>query len=398
MTKKIVVLAAALAAALSVATSQAAFAQAQVQTQAATLPVVTPQTVDAELAGDKPVFIILTGADCNVCTEIAKLAAKYPQMKFLQGKASDFDSPDVVHVGILPLAIVSVPGVGPTFQQEKFAPADLDKFIAERVTVAMRQTAASNKVSVVRESIKTTSQPFNEDLAKLNAEYKELWKPYADRIEAERLKAAKATAPFEAQLTALSKKANDERDPLVAKLREIEGRARAAVEADPEIVAHTKTIGDLRKSFAEAETELERLKEKGVDGKDAAFKAVTDKMSALDKSFGDTITAGRARTVEVMKPFAEEAKPVAAQLEVVDKKFGPQIADLYAKIEQASKPFADEASKISAEGKLMLKPHFDAVDTVKANKKRALKPLFDELKTAMGELEKVLEETAAPAK
>lgn len=396
MTRKIVVLAAALAAALplSLAVSQTAFAQAQVQSLSAPLPVVTPQSVESELAGDKASFVILTGDDCNVCADLARLAAKYPQMKFLQGKGADFQAPDAA----LPVVIINVPGVGPTFQQEKFATTDLEKFVAEHVDFASRQTAAANKVTAIRESIRTTSQPFDEDLKKLREEFKDLWKPYGDRIEAERAKAEKAAAPFEAQSMALAKKQADERAPLVKKMREIEGRARAAVQADPETVARAKTVADLRKSFADAQTELEQLKEKGVDGKDVAFTAVTDKMAALEKAFSETVAAARTRSAEVMKPFIEEAKPVAEQLEAINKKFEPQVTDLNDKVEAATKPFATEAAKIEAEGKLMLKPHFDAVETVRNNKKRAITPLRDELSKAMTDLETALDETTTPAK
>lgn len=396
MTRKIVVLAAALAAALpfSLAVSQTAFAQAQVQSQPASLPTVTPQSIESELAGVKPAFVILTGDDCTVCTELAKLAVKYPQVKFLQGKGSDFQAPEAA----LPVVIISVPGVGPTFQQEKFATADLEKFVAKRVDFASRQAAASSKVVEIRENIKAASKPFDEDLKKLREEFQDLWKPYGERIAIERAKAEKAAAPFEAQSMALAKKQADERAPIIRKMRELEARARAAVESDPESVAHLKTVTDLRKSFAAAETELEQLKEKGVDGKDAAYTAVTAKMAALEKTFSETIGAARARSAEVMKPFIEEAKPLAAQLEAVNKKFEPQVDDLNSKIEAATKPFATEAAKIEAEGKLMLKPHFDAVDTVRNNKKRAIAPLRDELSKATADLEKALDDTVPPAK
>jgi hypothetical protein len=398
MTKKMVVLAAALAASLplSFALSKPVFAQALVQTQSPVLTVVTPETLETELTGDKPSLVILVGDDCNVCTDLAKLAQKYPQMKFFQGKASDFYSDDVL-ARIVPSVLVYVPGVGATFEQEKFSPADLEKFVAERVSIATRQASASNKVSAIREKIKTESQAFNEDLDKLRAEFTDLWKPYAERIAAERAQAAKAVASFEAQLKALLKKANDERQPILQKLGEVEVRGRAAVEADPEIVMHTRTIGDLRKSFVEAEAELERLKAKGVDGKDSAFRAVTDRLTALEKAFGEASTAYNARSADVIKPFADEVKALVAELEAVDKKFQPQRTELNGKIKVASQPFADEAAKILAEGRLMLKPHFDAVETVKENKKRALKPLSDELQTAIRDLEKALEETAVPA-
>jgi hypothetical protein len=393
MTKTLMVLAAALAVAMpvSIAASQSVFAQAQVQPQVIQPTTVTPQNIEAELAGDKPAIVILGGADCKVCTDIAKLAAKYPQIKFLQGKGSDFQAPD----GDLPVIIVNIPDVGPTFQQEQFAPADLEKVIAERAAVAATQTAAALKVRAARDAIKKAAQPFDDELKVLAAEYQELWKPYGERIAAEKAKAQAATAPFEAQYEALDTKIRAAKKPLQEQLAKIGADARAAVQADPQTAEFSKKIGELRTAYESADAELQQLRSAGVAETDPAFKAVIDRMTGYEQTFKATMTAARDRGLEVAKPFIAQAEPLKKQLEAIDTQFAPQVADLEKKAQDAAKPFVTEINKISGEGKLMLKPQSEKLATVKANKARAIVPARDELAKAMDELQKTLSEEPA---
>jgi hypothetical protein len=328
MTKVNTVIAAALAFALLTPGSAMTQDRAQAQSSAL-LPDLSPENLKAELAGDKPAFIIISGKTCDACPALAKLAAEYRDVKFYHGSGSAFELP----TEILPVFFVNVPVAGVTIQVKRFAPADLEKFVARRVQFAVQQTAVALNVRAIREKIKTTSQPFDEELKQLLRDQEMIWKPYAERIAIERAKADQAAAAYFEQADALELRLLEARNPVRRELQKIRKETDAAVKANP------------------------------------------------------------LNADEAARPFRERTRQLELELDSISLKFKPEFEELNGKIAEATKLFLSEASKIESEGNLMIKPHLARIDMANANKERALAPLRLELSKSMQELEKALDES-----
>ena len=390
MTKTIKVIAAALALALPVAVS-ASPALAQVQMQSSTpLPVLTIKNLASELGGDKPAFVIVSGATCDACPELERLSAKYPSVKFYRANGGDFDT----RVEALPVFLVNVPNVGITFQKTKFATGNLESFVAQRAQFAERQTAAALNLRTVREKIKTVGRPFEDQLQALSAEYVLLWKPYAERIAVAVANEEAAKASFEDELYEFEERLWSVRKPILDELSKVRKQIAAAIKADAQSASYRQTMQELTTSINEEQRQLDQMIAQGIVEKDDTYRASSNRLERLQAKYSELLTALREREELVSKSFSHLTQPLQEQLYKIAQEFSPQRAELDAKILEATKPLADETARIKEEGKAMLQPHFDRVDMAKASKARAIAPLQQELERARQELEKSLDERA----
>ncbi len=355
------------------------------QTQYHSLSILKPENFKIELAGQKPALLIVAGDTCNLCDELAKLSSKYPQVKFFQVRAGDFDIPE----DRLPVFMVNLPGFGVAFERYKFTDNDLPSFVERRVEAAEKQMLALEEVKVVREKIKSVSQPFDDRLKVLLADYDRLSKLYSARSAAELAKAEEAKAAFDDQLYEHELEVFEARRPINVQLARLRREASAAISADRQSAEYQQRLLDLRRSYTE---ELDAMKGKAVAKDDAAYVTVADRVAELRRQYNDMLTQSRLHEAEVTRPFTEQAKPLEAQLHSISLKYRPRSEELKAMIAAAAKPFKEEATRIEKEGNAALKLPLDQIEMVKAQRKVVTAALSEELDKAMQVMDAALRE------
>lgn len=255
------------------------------------LPQMTQQDVQN---ADKPLVVVITGANCAGCPDILKAfgaqVAKHPEVKFVQVDGSLMGAPPEA----LPAVVIIVPGSPqPSFAAENFvAPKDFDAFVTKRAKFATEEQAAIKTVVDLTKQVEDKGKIYDEQLAALQAE------------------AQKSLAPIIAR-------GNDAVKPLKAKLDDVTARLKTA-------------LGDLPQQYQAAETQAKQLEVRG-------------KIEEIRKPFIAEAQPIQAQIQEALKPFQAEAtealKPFAAKAESIEKLKAEALGDLPAKLEEAQNAY-----------------------------------------------------------
>lgn len=300
--KRIILAAAALLASTALATlaPSSAFAadpaQATAQQAASTLEKLTPENVRENMGGDKPVFVIVTGANCATCpalvSALAGEAAKHDGLKILEANGADFGVPD----SVLPLVITNVPGVGQTFAQENFAaPADMGAFVAQRVDLATKTAAAARAVSDVEAKIETATEPFAAERADLAKRANAALQPLKDE-------AATVAKPFQDQIAEVTQRREAAIASFVVELNNAKNEA--------EYTAAVQKIRDASKPFAD---EVAGIKTKLAE----AIKPIQKRADVLLKPFKDEAAKIEERKTAALAPLNEELSKAEEALQAL---------------------------------------------------------------------------------
>jgi len=358
------------------------------QTQYHPLPILNPQNFEIELAGQKPVLLLVAGDTCNLCDELARLSSRYPQVKFFHVRAGDFGVPE----DRLPVFIVDLPGFGVVFERHKFTDSNLESFVERRVQAAEKQMNALTRLRAVREKVKSVSQPFDDRLEVLLADYNRLSKHYSDRSAAAMVKADEARAAFEDQVYMLEEEEFEARKHTLEQVIKLRKDASAAVNADRESAEYKQRLRDLSKSYTEAVDQLDAMKGKSVARVDAAYVTVASRVEQLWRQYKEMQIQSSLHDEEVTRPFIEQAKTLEEELRSISLKYRPRSEQLKAMIAAAAKPFTEEATRIEKEGEAALKLPLEQIEMVKAQRKLVTAAFSEELDRAMQEMDAALRE------
>jgi len=358
------------------------------QTQYHPLPILNPQNFEIELAGQKPVLLLVAGDTCNLCDELARLSSRYPQVKFFHVRAGDFGVPE----DRLPVFIVDLPGFGVVFERHKFMDSNLESFVERRVQAAEKQMNALTRLRAVREKVKSVSQPFDDRLEVLLADYNRLSKHYSDRSAAAMVKADEARAAFEDQVYMLEEEEFEARKHTLEQVIKLRKDASAAVNADRESAEYKQRLRDLSKSYTEAVDQLDAMKGKSVARVDAAYVTVASRVEQLWRQYKEMQIQSSLHDEEVTRPFIEQAKTLEEELRSISLKYRPRSEQLKAMIAAAAKPFTEEATRIEKEGEAALKLPLEQIEMVKAQRKLVTAAFSEELDRAMQEMDAALRE------
>lgn len=358
------------------------------QTQYHPLPILNPQNFEIELAGQKPVLLLVAGDTCNLCDELARLSSRYPQVKFFHVSAGDFGVPE----DRLPVFIVDLPGFGVVFERHKFMDSNLESFVERRVQAAEKQMNALTRLRAVREKVKSVSQPFDDRLEVLLADYNRLSKHYSDRSAAAMVKADEARAAFEDQVYMLEEEEFEARKHTLEQVIKLRKDASAAVNADRESAEYKQRLRDLSKSYTEAVDQLDAMKGKSVARVDAAYVTVASRVEQLWRQYKEMQIQSSLHDEEVTRPFIEQAKTLEEELRSISLKYRPRSEQLKAMIAAAAKPFTEEATRIEKEGEAALKLPLEQIEMVKAQRKLVTAAFSEELDRAMQEMDAALRE------
>lgn len=358
------------------------------QTQYHPLPILNPQNFEIELAGQKPVLLLVAGDTCNLCDELARLSSRYPQVKFFHVRAGDFGVPE----DRLPVFIVDLPGFGVVFERHKFTDSNLESFVERRVQAAEKQMNALTRLRAVREKVKSVSQPFDDRLEVLLADYNRLSKHYSDRSAAAMVKADEARAAFEDQVYMLEEEEFEARKHTLEQVIKLRKDASTAVNADRESAEYKQRLRDLSKSYTEAVDQLDAMKGKSVARVDAAYVTVASRVEQLWRQYKEMQIQSSLHDEEVTRPFIEQAKTLEEELRSISLKYRPRSEQLKAMIAAAAKPFTEEATRIEKEGEAALKLPLEQIEMVKAQRKLVTAAFSEELDRAMQEMDAALRE------
>lgn len=358
------------------------------QTQYHPLPILNPQDFEIELAGQKPVLLLVAGDTCNLCDELARLSSRYPQVKFFHVRAGDFGVPE----DRLPVFIVDLPGFGVVFERHKFMDSNLESFVERRVQAAEKQMNALTRLRAVREKVKSVSQPFDDRLEVLLADYNRLSKHYSDRSAAAMVKADEARAAFEDQVYMLEEEEFEARKHTLEQVIKLRKDASAAVNADRESAEYKQRLRDLSKSYTEAVDQLDAMKGKSVARVDAAYVTVASRVEQLWRQYKEMQIQSSLHDEEVTRPFIEQAKTLEEELRSISLKYRPRSEQLKAMIAAAAKPFTEEATRIEKEGEAALKLPLEQIEMVKAQRKLVTAAFSEELDRAMSAFDAALRE------
>lgn len=358
------------------------------QTQYHPLPILNPQNFEIELAGQKPVLLLVAGDTCNLCDELARLSSRYPQVKFFHVRAGDFGVPE----DRLPVFIVDLPGFGVVFERHKFTDSNLESFVKRRVQAAEKQMNALTRLRAVREKVKSVSQPFDDRLEVLLADYNRLSKHYSDRSAAAMVKADEARAAFEDQVYMLEEEEFEARKHTLEQVIKLRKDASAAVNADRESAEYKQRLRDLSKSYTEAVDQLDAMKGKSVARVDAAYVTVASRVEQLWRQYKEMQIQSSLHDEEVTRPFIEQAKTLEEELRSISLKYRPRSEQLKAMLAAAAKPFTEEATRIEKEGEAALKLPLEQIEMVKAQRKLVTAAFSEELDRAMQEMDAALRE------
>lgn len=269
---------------------------AQQVTTAPVLEKLTTENYRQTMNGDKPVFVIVTGANCSTCpalaAQIASQAAKHSGVNFLEANGADFGVPDEV----LPLAITIVPGVGQTYSAKNLAaPADISAYVAQRVDLATKTQAAGKAVADVEAKIATASEPFDKEESSL-----------ADRAEAAlqplRDQAGDIAKPFRDQLADVAKR----RDEAISPLREAVGKATN----EAEYTAAMQKLREAARPFGEEATAIRTKMSE-------ALKPLQEKAAEVLKPLQEEATKIEERKTAALAPLNEELAKAQAALDEI---------------------------------------------------------------------------------
>ena len=255
------------------------------------LPQMTQQDVQN---GDKPLVIVITGANCAGCPDILKAfgaqVAKHPEVKFVQVDASVAGAPPQS----LPAVVVMVPGSPqPSFAAENFVlPKDFDAFVTKRAKFATDEQAASKTVVDLSAQVEAKGKVYDDQLAALQAEAQKALQPIIER-------------------------GNAAIKPLTTKLEDISARLKTA-------------LGTLPQELQAAETQAKQNE-------------LRAKITEIRTPFVAEAKPIQAQIAETLKPFqaeaAEAAKPFAAKAESIDKLRTEALGDLPTKLEEAQNAY-----------------------------------------------------------
>ena len=172
---------------------------------AAQLGQMTPETFEDH----KTTLIgVITGPGCKQCPDLVKAleaqSDKNPGVAFMTGDSQAFD----IDLADLPVLVVSVPGVGPTYIQKNFQlPADVDAFTNAQIDYAAKEAAAGAAVTAAQQTFETTVATFQAEGAALQAEFQKALEPITT-------KATPVLQPLAEEMQALMARAQTELTPL----------------------------------------------------------------------------------------------------------------------------------------------------------------------------------------
>ncbi len=234
---------------------------------------------------DRPVVLLVTANGCAECKDVAhKFKAKGDQdksVKFMQIPAAAVGAPEAA----LPAVIVMLPGVPqPIYQKSQFNAANVDAFVKKigEIDALRKQAEAKSKpfeaqLADVEKRAQTALAPIQAELEAALAPFKQQAKEIQERAKTalgdlpEKLKNAKdqqealtiqieimqKSQPFQAEMAALQAKAKDA-------TKDIQERAAAALKPFQDEAAGIqanleKDLGDLPAQIEKAVGELEKL-------------------------------------------------------------------------------------------------------------------------------------------
>lgn len=252
---------------------------------AADLGQMTPDTFKT---ADKPIIGVITGAGCKTCPDIVKAleaqAAKNPNAAFLAGESTTFD----VDLADLPVLVVSVPGLGPTYVQKNFTlPADVDAFTKAQLDYVAKEAAAGATFKAAQAKLQSTNATFQAEATALQGELE------------------KALEPINNRATPVLKPLADEQAALEAKME--------------------STLGPLFVAMMSSKTEAE-------------FNANKAKLEAAAAPFEAEQAALTAKLEAAAAPFQKEAEPIL-------NTFKPRFEDLNAR---ATKAIGEVQAEVAA--------------------------------------------------
>lgn len=243
------------------------------------LPEVTQTNVEAEVVNsDRPVVLLVTSNGCGECKDVARaFKAKGDQdnsVKYMQIPAAAVGAPDAA----LPAVIVMLPGLEqPIYQKPQFKLANVDAFVKKL-----------GEIEALRKQAVAKSAPFEAQLADVQKRAQTALAPIQAELEA-------ALAPFKQQA------------------KEIQERAKTALGDLPEKLKNAK---DPQESLA---IQIEMMQ------KSQPFQ---EELAALQQKAAEATKDIQARGAAALKPFQEEAAGIEANLE-------KELGDLPAQIEKA---------------------------------------------------------------
>lgn len=325
----------------------------------ATLPIVEEAALEATLTESTiPVGVFVSGPKCESCASsesiLAGAAAKHPGMKFIKVLDDERSEPGF---------LVVVPGLGPSYQLEKFneSARSVDSFIAKRVKVAGEEQAIANKIVELKGKIDELAAPFNEKLAEIQKNAGAAVVPHQKELARLSAEAAAAAKPYAEEAAALTAKLEEAEKPFKAESEKLQAEVQAAMKPYAEQSAQIeKSIGPEVKELL---AQLQAAQKAGDKEKFMALQAQVrqafgpnfEKMQTLMQEMQNTVRPFQAKGNKLEKQLEAATAVLRIQLDTAmlngkaaTMGFEQPISDARKAAEAAAAPFKAQAAPIAA--------------------------------------------------